>query len=164
MTTFTAFKPPPNNAFSFQPFLDGQTCNAIVWWEVYGQRFYISVSLPDGTQLFNLPLIASPSAVPLQGLTWLVGGTVIGTTSAPHGFRQLATANLTISGCTPTDYNGVFSSFVDGKDTFRYKVATPLQDATQLGAVSYDFNIGAGYLQQSTLVFRESTQMFEVSP
>lgn len=163
MTTLTAFKPPPNNSFSFQPTLDGETCNVIVWWNVDGQRWYVSASLPDGTQLFNLPLIGSPGAVSLQALNWS-NGAAQGQTDSPHGHAFLSTVKLTIADCLPDAYNGTFPCFIVGKDKFSYPIPGDPGAVTQLGTVSYDFNIGAGYLKSSTLVFRESTQMFEVTP
>lgn len=172
MTTFTSFSPPPNNTFSFQPILDDNSCTAIIWWNVDGQRWYVTVSLPNGTPIFNLPLIGSSGSLPLQAVTW-ANGIVHCTTQQPHGYRLLDTLMLTIAACLPIAYNGVFSCFVDSPTTFRYSLpenpdGAGLGDGTdtaiQLGAVSYDINIGAGYLITSTFVFREAAQMFEVTP
>lgn len=172
MTTFTAFQPPPNNAFSFQPTLDGNTCTAVVWWNADAQRWFVSVSQPDGTQLFNVPLIGSPIGTPLQALTW-ANGIATATTQEPHGYKFLDTVKLTVSGCQPVPYNGTFPCFIIGESTFTYGLpehpdgANAMEGtdtANQLGAVSYDINMGAGYLTESTFVFRESTQMFEISP
>lgn len=172
MTTYTVFQPPPNNSFSFQPTLDGNSCTGIVWWNADGQRWFITVTLPDGTPLFNLPLVGSPTSIALQSLTW-ANGYVIGTTQAPHGYEVLDTIMLTVSGCAPVAYNGTFPCFINSPTTFRYNLdANPngagLDDGTdiavQLGAVSSDLNLGAGYLSVSTIVFREAAQTFEVNP
>ena len=171
MTTYTAFKPPPNNSFSFQPFLDGNVYNAVCWWNADGQRWYITVTAVDGSLLFNLPLIGSPTGFPLQALTW-ANGIAQGVCIDPHGYDLLSTVILTISGCAPDEYNGVFPVFITGKNTFTYKISSNpggttvdgTDTASKLGAVSQDFNIGAGYFTASTLVFRQASQMFEVSP
>lgn len=171
MTTYTAFKPPPNNSFSFQPILDGNTCNAVAWFNADGQRWYINVTAVDGTLLFNLPMIGSPTGFSLQRLTW-ANGIAEGTTIDSHGFDFMATVMLTVSGCSPEEFNGLFPAFITGDTTFTYKLASNpagitadgTDEAVKLGFVSQDFNIGAGYLTTSTLVFREASQMFEVTP
>lgn len=163
MTTFTAFAPPPNNVFSFQPVLDSQTCRATTWWNTDAQRWYVTVTGPDGTPIFNLPLVGSPYASPLEQLSW-ANGIATGVTSKPHGFRKLATMNLTVSGCSPVQYNGIVRAFITGEEEFKYEIPSDPSDIDTLGQVSYDINLGAGYLNSSTFVFREQSQMFEVTP
>lgn len=163
MTTYYSFAPPPNNAFSFQPTLDGQTANAVVWWNTDGQRWYVSVNVQGLGSLFNLPVIGSAPVVSIQSIDW-ANGTAIVTTDDPHGFPFLATVDVTIAGVQPAAYNGRQRSFIINPNQVIYPLPTNPGAAQALGTVSYDINIGAGYLQRSTLIFREATQMFEVSP
>jgi hypothetical protein len=163
MTQFVAFVPPPNNVFSFQPVLDGQTCRATTWWNTDAQRWYVTVTGPSGAALFNSPLIGSPYASPIESISW-ANGIVSATTSKPHGFRKFATMKLTVSGCGPEGYNGIVEAFVTGINSFTYPLANDPNDADMLGQVSYDINMGAGYLSSSMFLFREKNQMFEIVP
>lgn len=163
MTQLVAFVPPPNNIFSFQPILDGQTCLATTWWNSDSQRWFVTVTGPSGAALFTIPLIGSPYAVPIESLSW-ANGTVRATTSRPHGFRKLTTMNLSVVGCSPVAYNGVVTAFVTGPTSFTYQIQSDPNEADQLGQVSYDINLGAGYLKSSMFLFREQNQMFEISP
>lgn len=60
MTTYVNFVPPPNASFHFLAELDGALYNAEVRWELFGQRWFITVVNPDGSPVFTLPLIGSP--------------------------------------------------------------------------------------------------------
>lgn len=163
MTTYFAFAPPPNNSFSFQPTLDGHTANAIAWYNVGGQRWYLSTSVTGLGTLFNLPLIGSPPKIQLQDLTWALGF-VTGHTVQDHGFNVLDTVDLVVNGCTPEAYNGRQRCFITDKDEFVYPLPTDPGLAQALGTLSYDINLGAGYLQTSSIVYRDDTRMFEVTP
>lgn len=60
MTTFVNFAPTAVAPFQFQPTLDGVIYNAIVRWNVFGQRWYVTVYQQDGTPIVTLPNIGSP--------------------------------------------------------------------------------------------------------
>ena len=55
------FIPNPVAPFEFQPILDGVTYTAIVTWNVFGRRYYVSVYAQDGTRVVTLPVIGSPN-------------------------------------------------------------------------------------------------------
>jgi len=59
--TIIQFLPSPISAFQFIAELDGNNYNCIVTWNVYGQRWYITVANQDGTPVFTLPQIGSPN-------------------------------------------------------------------------------------------------------
>lgn len=59
MTTF-AFNPNQNANFRFSPTLDGVTYTAICTWNIYGQRYYISIYDNVGTLMVSRPVIGSP--------------------------------------------------------------------------------------------------------
>lgn len=163
MATYFAFAPPPNNTFSFQPTLDNDVANAVVWWNTDAQRWYISVNIQGRGSLFNIPLIGSEPKVQIQSITW-DHGIVTVRTIQPHNFRVLSTVELTVADCVPVGYNGVFLAFVTDINEFTYSLASNPGPSEALGTISYDFNLGGGYLTSSTLVFRESTRTFEVTP
>jgi hypothetical protein len=60
MPTIIAFTPTPQAPFQFQPTLDGNSYNATVTWNVYGQRWYVNLVDGFGDLIFCLPLIGSP--------------------------------------------------------------------------------------------------------
>lgn len=59
MTTIV-FDPNPNANFRFNPTLDGVTYNAICTWNLYGQRYYVSIYDNVGTLMVSRPIIGSP--------------------------------------------------------------------------------------------------------
>src|ERR1700761_925389 len=102
MTSYTFTIPPPGQGpFTFSPTLDGQSYTAIVTWNAFGQRWYISLysgASPD--PVFTQPVIGSPSGIPIQGLAWADGLATV-TTQEPHGYALASTLQLTIYGCGP---------------------------------------------------------------
>ena len=52
--------------FTFKPTLDGIAYNARIWWNVQGQRCYITLSTLTGTPVFTLPLIESSVFYPIS--------------------------------------------------------------------------------------------------
>lgn len=74
------------------------------------------------TQLSSLtPLLTG--AKPNSTLSWS-GSVVTVTTTSPHGFTMSDTLPLTISGVTPSGYNGTFTCTVTGTSTFTYPLAS----------------------------------------
>ncbi len=162
MTTYTDFVPTRQVPFSFQPTLDGQVCTARVTWSLFGVRYYLNLYAQDGTRLITTALVGSPSGIALQTLSWS-RGFALAVAPAPHGYKVGRTVELTISGAVPDAYNGIVPAFITGPATFRYPVATDPGTATVPGSAAYNINL-VGALFDSTLVFREAAQQFEVSP
>lgn len=156
------FAPSTLAPFQFQPTLDGQIYTAIVTWNLFAQRWYLNIYTLGGALVASTALIGSNVGVTLSAIAWDLG-TVTATTSAPHGYPIGATLDLTISGVTPTGYNGLVSALVTGPRTFTYALATFPGLATVLGAVAYDIDLVGAYFA-SSLVFRQASQQFEVSP
>lgn len=169
MTTYVDFVPSSSAPFQFQPTLDGQVYNAVVTWNISvlstaaPQRYYINLYALDGTLIFALPLIGSPTGFEIESLSW-ANGSVTVTTTTPHGYRIGQTIALTISSCTPTAYNGVFNCLILSPSNFSYPLPSNPGVETSLGNVIYNINLASGYFQTSTLVFREASQQFEVNP
>lgn len=53
-------------AFTFQCTLDGGQYSASIWWNIGGQRWYITLSDLSGNIIFTQPLIASPVGTDLS--------------------------------------------------------------------------------------------------
>jgi hypothetical protein len=164
MTTYQ-FVPSTSSAFNFQPTLDGQQYNVIVAWNLFGQRYYVNCYTLVGGLVFSLPLIGSLNAISLQSLSWdYARQTVTATTILPHNFLLGQLVDVTISGCTPTAYNGMYPAIVNGKNSFTYPLAADPGSPVTLGTAAYNINLAAGYFSTSTLVYRVQNQTFEVVP
>lgn len=162
MTTYFPFTPGPN-IYQFQPTLGGQVYNASVTWNLFGQRWYLNLVDGAGNLVVSKALVGSTAALNLQSLSWLMG-VVTATTDDPHGYTLGSTPQLTIAGVAPSAYNGIKPALITGPSTFTYSLAAYPGSASILGTVSSDINLVWGYFQSSTLVFREASQLFEVTP
>lgn len=60
MTTLTFFNPQPNQSFTFSPILDGITYIAICTYNIYSERYYLSIYDTSRTLILYQPLIGSP--------------------------------------------------------------------------------------------------------
>lgn len=163
MTTFYQFSPSSISPYSFQPTLDGDVYNCTVTWNLFGARYYLNVNATDGTLVVSRGLVASPVGVAIQNIQW-VNGTATVTTSKPHGYGVGKVVDLTLDGNLPVAYSGLFECLITMPNTFTFPVAPNPGSATQLGTASYDIDLVGQYFETSTLVFRDGTQQFEVSP
>lgn len=163
MSTFFNFQPNNVGPFQFQPTLDGSQYTAIVPWNMSGARYYISLYTLSQVRLFTLPLIGSTDGMTIEAMSWAHGFVSV-QTLRNHGYLMGSTIDLVIEGCVPVEYNGTFRALITGLDKFQYPLAGNPGQASLLGRSSYDINIAAGYFTTSKLVFRESNQVFEVSP
>lgn len=161
MTTYYPFTPSQIAPFSFQPTLDGSQYLATVSWLLYGQRFYITVAQLNGIPVFTLPVIESPTTIPIGALSWANGKAKV-TTLIPHGYQVGLTVAVTIENCQPSGYNGSVFAYVYDPVTLIYPITGDPGAATALGAVDWFVNIARGYFVTSTLVFRNGS--FEVNP
>lgn len=163
MTTLFLYQPLPNAAYQFNPTLDGQQCTAFVPWGLFGRRLYFSLFDTNGIRIVTRALVGSTDALAANSASW-AGGNATVMFLARHGFAPLTTLRLTVAGFSPAPYNGTFDAFVVDRNTVSYAIASDPGLVTRLGTVSYDVDLVAGYFTESTLVFRESAQQFEVNP
>ena len=161
--TIIDFIPSATAPFQFSPTLDGQVCSARVVWNFFGQRYYLEVSSLNGTLIVALPMVGSPIGFRLSSLSW-AHGIVTAVTQEPHGFKVGSTMDLTISGVAPVAFNGLLRVLVKTATTFTYKLVSDPGPPTRYGRVDYNINLVGGYFEESTLVFREANQQFEISP
>lgn len=163
MTTITQFQPVLGSIFSFQPTLDGQQYICSVPWGLAGQRWMLKCTQLDGTPVFYKALVGSPTGVAIQALDWTLGLVTV-TTIEPHGYDLAQTIDLTIAGAVPDAFNGIYQCLITGPDTFTYALPNYPGDPATFGVANFDINLGWGYFQTSTLVFRQQSQSFEVTP
>lgn len=162
MTTVFQFAPSPLAPFQFQPTLDGATYSAVVTWNTFGQRWYLNLYSLDGTLVVCEALIGSGDPINLASLSW-ANGIATATLAVPSGWKIGSVIELTIAGCVPDAYNGSVLAAISNDVTFTYPIADDPGGTTQLGVASYDIDLVWPYFA-STLVFRESSQQFEVNP
>jgi hypothetical protein len=160
VTTYFPFQPTPAGAVQFGPVFDGNPYAAIVTWNLFGARWYLSLYAGNGVRVFTLPVVESPAGAILQALSWSLGR-VSAVTAAPHGYAVGATVQLNVAGCLPDAYNGEVTTFITGPTTFTYPLGADPGQATQFGSASFDVNLAEGYFA-SSLVFRNG--QFAVSP
>lgn len=167
MTTFINFTPSGTTSppFQFDATLDGNQYLVTTTWNLFRRGWYINVFAVDGTLIATKALIASPGGLSIQSLSWdLVRQIVSATTTNPHGFKIGRTIDLTISGCVPTAYNGIFDCLATGQNSFTYPMASDPGAATVFGAATYNLNMLGGYFKASSMIFREASSQFEISP
>ena len=163
MTTYFAFQPTAQQSFSFQPTLDGATYNVTVPWNFAAQRWYLQIQDLNGNLIVYRPLIGSPPTTQLTSLSW-ASGVVTALAPARLGYRLGQAVTLTISGASPDALNGVFPCTVTGPASFTYTLADDPGQILASGSWSSDINLAGGFFKTSALVFRASTQTFEVTP
>jgi hypothetical protein len=167
MTTYTLFTPPRKTPFQFQPTLDGQVYNVSVTWNMFGQRWYLNLYDLNGNFLDCTAMVGSPDAIQIATQTWnIVTEQVTVTTIAPHTIPLGVEANLTVTGAFPGAYNTTAPMTSISPTSLIYSLSVdPGGPATQPGAIVQNISLFPGqYFQTSTLLYRESTGMFEVSP
>ena len=162
MTTYFAFQPSPSVAPSFQPTLDGSQYTITVLWSLAGQRYYVQCQTLTGQLVFFLPLIGSSTGMAVQSVSW-VPNTITVSVAQPHNFSIGSIVNLTFDGMMPSTFNGIFPCLITSPTQFTYTQASNPGQIVSLGFVSYNIDIAAGYFN-STMVYREDNQNFEVSP
>jgi hypothetical protein len=163
LTSYT-FIPSASSAPQFTPTLDGNQYNVSIIWSLYGQRYTVLCKDLNGNVIFNVPLIESPSGQAIQSLVYdELHLQAVGQTGSPHGLSIGSTTSLTISGASPSIYNGTFLVLATGPDTFSYPLpaASAPNDATMPGTIGYQISLTAGYFA-STMVFVNNT--FVVMP
>ena len=166
MTTFTTFQPASNSVFQFNATLDGSQFVVRVPWLFFGRRWYVEIYDQNQTLIVNRALVGSPPAAPIASVTW-ANRVVTVETTIPHGYTVGETVMLAITGITPTAYNGEVEAFITGDSAFTYQLAMNpgVPGAVNSGAAAeaFDISLTEGYFT-STMVYREVTGVFEVSP
>ena len=148
MTTYFPFAPTNQAPFQFQPTLDDATYNAVVTWNLFGQRWYVTVSALDGTPQFSLPLIGSPVGAILESLTW-DSGFVTAVALAPHGFAIGSDVPIEVVGAAPAALSGTFLCHVVDPLTFTFPLASDPGTTTAPGTAYFNISLSAGYFRRA---------------
>lgn len=166
MTTFVDFLPTATKPFQFSPTLDGKQYSLVVTWGLAGQRWYVNIYDQTGGLVAFLPLVGSPDNLETTSLSWNDTAKIVTVaTDQPHGVPIGAVVVLTITNVVPDAFNGVRTLTSTGLSTLTYpQVTDPGGLATSQGNIGRDINLAAGYFSVSTLVFRQATQQFEITP
>lgn len=163
MTTIVPFTPSSQTAFTFQATLDSNLYNMIVPWNLFGQRYYLSCYDLTNNLIFSLPLIGSTDAINIESASW-VNNTVTITASQPHKLKVGSVVNLTIYNMNPSSFNGTFMCYIINSTQFSYTVVGYPGSVSSLGSFYYGINIASGYFNTSSIIYRTSSQQFEISP
>jgi hypothetical protein len=164
MTTYIPFTPQRSQAFLFSATLDNQGTTCQVPWSLFGNRWYLSVKDQNGNLSVFRALVSSPDKIQISSLKWNEKTGVAVETFTPHEFEFMSTCNLTLSGIIPDLLNRVWPCFITGPTTFTFPLAISPGEITVLGQVSSGINLVANYYFNSTMVFRQNTKMFEITP
>lgn len=157
--TFVNFAPSTSALFSFQAQLGQAQYTVSTPWNVFGQRYYVTVSDANGNVVLNTPLIACGPQV-VSAFAWEDGVAQV-TTSAPHNVPVGQLANVYISQ-TDSGFDGAYQALSTGPDTLTYPLlANPNQATPISGAVNFSRNLIAGVIAGAYLLFRYETQQFE---
>ena len=60
-TVITPFTPSANAPFTFQAVLDGTAYTVTVYWGLFGQRWYISITTSDNVLIKYCAMVGSPN-------------------------------------------------------------------------------------------------------
>lgn len=159
MTTYVDFQPSQTTPFQFQATLDGEHYIVTVPWNIQGERYYVKVT-DANSNVIVYRAVASSTAKTQASLSW-ANGWATASLASPHNVPLGSVARVTVSG-TDTDYDGIWLAVATNPTDLAYQMLSDPGDAS--GSVSQDVNLVGGYFATSTLVFRDNTQQFEVSP
>jgi hypothetical protein len=166
MTTYTPFVPPPkasSSPFGFSPTLDFQPANALTPWSLFGRRWYLQLTDTGGNLVFLRSLVGSPDGVQNKLIT-VYKGCVVVETVRPHGFELMATVDITLVAVLPAMLNGTWRAYVTSPTSYQFPIMQVPEPISSYGRTDYNINLVKYYVLNSTLVFRDSTQNFEVTP
>ena len=178
-TQYVNFTPNATSVFQFQGVFDGNTCSITVLWGLFGQRWYVQLKDISGSLVFYLPMIGSSTSIATSSIVWNSTTRLVTiTTTVPHLIKVGSITKLTLYGAQPVTFNGIFYMVATSPTTLTYKLSVdpgisieiinnPVSDDVTLsitqGFISYDINIVGGYFTNTSLVFRQQTQQFEIS-
>jgi len=181
MTQVFQFTPSATQNFTFQPVLDGALYTITLTFPAYSQRYYLDISDTNGTLIAHLPVLGSPSPASMGGapsgtspLFWDPIAKLVNFITPPpftalpgwsSQFSALVgtTQLLSITGCSPDAYNGIYECLI-GQDWATYAMSADPGAVTAVGQVGPALNILHGYFTTSTMVFLSDSQQFVVTP
>jgi hypothetical protein len=159
VSTFVDFTPSTTEVFAFQPTLsNGVQYAATVTWNVFGQRWYLTLADLQGNQIVTRALCASGPQLP-GSFTWDDGVASV-TTTGNHNVPIASQAAIRVLQ-TDSGFDGQYLALATDAAAFTYPLPTdPGQSAPISGTVSFDLDLLAGY-GIGSLFFHYETQQFE---
>jgi hypothetical protein len=162
MTTTVQFTPQTNAIFQFQATLDGQVYQCTINWNLFGARYYLTITSLSGQWIVTEPLTGTPLGYDLASLS-VSNNIASAVTTANHTFTVGSVVPLAIAGNTPTGYNGVYECNITGVNSFTFALNQPLTAATTLGTANYNMSLTAGYFA-STMTYYPDNGQIVISP
>lgn len=157
MTTLIPFTPTALAPFTFQPVLDGQTYNAFVPWALWGQRWYLSLLAPSGDQVVYTAIVESGDLADVSLAT--TAGLYMATVSPPAAPGQYLNFQVRSTNVP----SGTTIAASAGNGVVRLSQPALTTGADQNAVLDFTVDLVAGFGFASTLVFRASSQQFEVT-
>ena len=156
--TFVDFLPSTTTAFVFQPTLNGTPYIATITWNVFGQRYYITITDLSGNLIVCRAL--SESGPGLQAsLTW-ASGIAVATCTMNHNV-PINTVIIARVSQSNSGFDGTWYMLSVTPTALIWQLATnPNEPVPLSGTVSFDLNLVGGY-DIGRLVFHSDTQQFE---
>jgi hypothetical protein len=162
-----------NPPFQFQATLDGAQYTVSVTWNLFGNRWYVTIRDVSGNLILMRPMVGSGAKIQAV-LTW-ANGTATAALASAHNIPVGSVANVEVTD-TGLTYDGFWRALATDALTLTFQLPT---DPTQYGVTgnvsqdvnliggqpsSYDSNGNPATFFSSTLIYRSSSQQFEVSP
>jgi hypothetical protein len=158
MTTTINFNPTTNSNFQFSATLDNNVYNVIVTWNLFGARYYVNIYDLSSNLIVSTPLIGTPLGYNIDALT-SANNIAYATTETNFTYTVGSVIPLTISGISPTGYNGTYECTITGQNTFTYPLGEDLDPSIQTGQVVYNLSLVAGYFDSTMTYFPDSEQI-----
>lgn len=162
MTTIVRFQPTPRSPFSFQATLDGVVYTVIVTWNTFAQRWYVNVYDQNQILIVCTALVSTPDGQAIQSAAWSAGEVTLNLVE-PHGVQIGRAVRLSIQGILPDAYNGTHICVATASNQLTYALQADPGTVTVLGTAGTLISLVAGFFT-STLIYRETTSSFEISP
>ena len=158
-----SFEPSVGQNFTFSPVLDGNTYNATVTWNMFGQRWYINLYDLSGNLIVSRALASSGPRQSILSATWDLNIVTV-TSQLPHYLPIGSAAQLRIFSMTPSTYNGSYLCRITGSDTFEYDLAGDPGQVVSAGSYGQVTDLADGYFTSSVLLYYADSSNFETVP
>jgi hypothetical protein len=174
MTTIIPFVPSNITTPKISVTLDGNPYTIFITWNVSAQRYYINVYDQSGNWIVTTALVSTP---PARGVLNAVYDPFLNAVTVqlvdpslwpvPLGNAGLLTPpgtiiNYTMSGFSPSTYNGKFRCVHENQVTFSFPMPNDPGEIVILGTVNRMLDMIDPLFAISTLVYRNGA--FEVNP
>jgi hypothetical protein len=166
MSTLIDFTPTTNSVFPFSPTITnaagvGVQYNALVPYNMFGQRYYLNLTDLSGNQVAYVPVVGTGPQL-TASFTWdEQTGIALATTLGNHNMPLAGLANARVAN-TGSSFDGDFQVLSTGPTSLTYGLLTdPAVPLPASGQLNFDINLLAG-LGIGLILFHADTMQFEV--